>query len=311
MMPRSFAIYLSSWLKFWNNVETKSTCFFCSIEYAVSWKLIVLYQCQPHPMNEIEMVDIILLLFGRYASSFTKTLHLGSLFFCEAYVSFSGQQAYNDWFLSLYNVFFNSLPVIALGVFDQDVSARFCLKICLMFQCIFVCLTCDAWWLKSREFGYGVLSDWNLTVHGFREGGEVVIGLEILGATLYTCIVLVVNCQMALSINYFTSIQHLFIWGGIVFWFIFLMVYGAILDPYLSTTAYKVFIEAPLCTSPVLLANLTACVVIYHRSSPILLTRPYKCGFSPCIIRWYTDGHTEDPDYCIIWYGKGHCGQQL
>ncbi|KAL9337666.1 hypothetical protein Peur_069435 [Populus x canadensis] len=129
-----------------------------------------------------------------------------------AYVSFSGQQAYNDWFLSLYNVFFNSLPVIALGVFDQDVSARFCLKI----------------------------------LHGFREGGEVVIGLEILGATLYTCIVLVVNCQMALSINYFTSIQHLFIWGGIVFWFIFLMVYGAILDPYLSTTAYKVFIEAPL-----------------------------------------------------------------
>jgi hypothetical protein len=162
-------------------------------------------------------------------------------------VSFSGQQAYNDWFLSLYNVvFFNSLPVIALGVFDQDVSARFCLKICLMFQCIFFCITCDAWWLKSREFGYGVLSDWNLTVNGFREGGEVVIGLEILGATLYTCIVLVVNCQMALSINYFTSIQHLFIWGGIVFWFIFLMVYGAILDPYLSTTAYKVFIEAPV-----------------------------------------------------------------
>jgi hypothetical protein len=162
-------------------------------------------------------------------------------------VSFSGQQAYNDWFLSLYNVvFFNSLPVIALGVFDQDVSARFCLKICLMFQCIFFCLTCDAWWLKSREFGYGVLSDWNLTVNGFREGGEVVIGLEILGTTLYTCIVLVVNCQMALSINYFTSIQHLFIWGGIVFWFIFLMVYGAILDPYLSTTAYKVFIEAPV-----------------------------------------------------------------
>uniref|UniRef100_A0A2K1XIB0 P-type ATPase C-terminal domain-containing protein n=1 Tax=Populus trichocarpa TaxID=3694 RepID=A0A2K1XIB0_POPTR len=145
---------------------------------------------------------------------FYKNIAFGfTLFFYEAYVSFSGQQAYNDWFLSLYNVvFFNSLPVIALGVFDQDVSAPFCLKI----------------------------------LYGFREGGEVVIGLEILGTTLYTCIVLVVNCQMALSINYFTSIQHLFIWGGIVFWFIFLMVYGAILDPYLSTTAYKVFIEAPV-----------------------------------------------------------------
>jgi hypothetical protein len=29
--------------------------------------------------NEIEMVDIILLLFRRYATSFTRTLHLGSL----------------------------------------------------------------------------------------------------------------------------------------------------------------------------------------------------------------------------------------
>jgi len=45
------------------------------------------------------------------------------------YASFSGQPAYNDWFLSLYNVFFSSLPVVALGVFDQDVSARYCLKV--------------------------------------------------------------------------------------------------------------------------------------------------------------------------------------
>lgn len=45
------------------------------------------------------------------------------------YASFSGQSVYNDWYLSLYNVFFTSLPVIALGVFDQDVSANFCLKV--------------------------------------------------------------------------------------------------------------------------------------------------------------------------------------
>lgn len=52
-----------------------------------------------------------------------------TVFLYEAHASFSGQPAYNDWFLSLYNVFFTSLPVLALGVFDQDVSARFCLKV--------------------------------------------------------------------------------------------------------------------------------------------------------------------------------------
>ena len=63
---------------------------------------------------------------------FYKNITFGmTLFLYEAYASFSGQPAYNDWFMSFYNVFFTSLPVIALGVFDQDVSARFCLKVCI------------------------------------------------------------------------------------------------------------------------------------------------------------------------------------
>ncbi|KAL5980614.1 Phospholipid-transporting ATPase 3 [Asimina triloba] len=36
---------------------------------------------------------------------------------------FSGQRFYDDWFQSLYNVIFTALPVIILGLFDQDVSA--------------------------------------------------------------------------------------------------------------------------------------------------------------------------------------------
>lgn len=61
---------------------------------------------------------------------FYKNIVFGfSLFLYEIYTSFSAQPAYNDWFLSLYNVFFTSLPAVALGVFDQDVSARFCLKV--------------------------------------------------------------------------------------------------------------------------------------------------------------------------------------
>ncbi|KAL6960593.1 putative phospholipid-transporting ATPase 8 [Sarracenia purpurea var. burkii] len=60
---------------------------------------------------------------------FYKNIAFGfTLFWFEAYASFSGQPAYNDWYMSFYNVFFTSLPVIALGVFDQDVSARLCLE---------------------------------------------------------------------------------------------------------------------------------------------------------------------------------------
>ncbi|QCE15206.1 phospholipid-translocating ATPase [Vigna unguiculata] len=60
---------------------------------------------------------------------FYKNIAFGlTLFWFEAYASLSGQVAYNDGYMSFYNVFFTSLPVIALGVFDQDVSAKLCLK---------------------------------------------------------------------------------------------------------------------------------------------------------------------------------------
>jgi phospholipid-transporting ATPase len=37
---------------------------------------------------------------------------------------FSGQTVFESWTLSFYNVFFTFLPPIAIGVFDQFISAR-------------------------------------------------------------------------------------------------------------------------------------------------------------------------------------------
>lgn len=52
-----------------------------------------------------------------------------SLFLYEAFTSFSAQPAYNDWFMSLFSVFFTSLPVVAMGILDQDVPAASALKV--------------------------------------------------------------------------------------------------------------------------------------------------------------------------------------
>lgn len=66
---------------------------------------------------------------------FYKNITFGlTLFWFETHSAFSAQPAYNDWYLSTYNVFFTALPVIALGVFDQDVSARLCLKVLINLQ---------------------------------------------------------------------------------------------------------------------------------------------------------------------------------
>ncbi|XP_022738677.1 putative phospholipid-transporting ATPase 9 isoform X2 [Durio zibethinus] len=131
----------------------------------------------------------------------------------------------------------------------------------------------------------------------FRKGGEVV-GLEILGATMYTCVVWVVNCQMALSITYFTYIQHLFIWGGILLWYIFLMAYGA-MDPNISTTAYQVFIEACAPAGSYWLLTL---LVLISSLLPYFAYSAIQIRFFPSyhqMIQWIrSDGQADDPEYC-------------
>lgn len=131
----------------------------------------------------------------------------------------------------------------------------------------------------------------------FRKGGEVV-SLDILGTTMYTCVVWVVNCQMAISISYFTYIQHIFIWGGILLWYIFLMAYGA-MSPDFSTTAYKVFIEA---CAPAPSFWLITIFVSISSLVPYFTYAAFQMRFLPLyhqMIQWIrTDGQTDDPEYC-------------
>ncbi|XVE67923.1 hypothetical protein DITRI_Ditri09bG0026700 [Diplodiscus trichospermus] len=215
---------------------------------------------------------------------FYKNITFGfTLFWFEAYASFSGQPAYNDWYMSCYNVFFTSLPVIALGIFDQDVSARLCLQNPLLYQegvqnILFSWVRILGWMFN------GVLSSIiifflctnSITGQAFREDGQVA-DYAVLGVTMYTCVVWIVNCQMALSINYFTWIQHLVIWGSIALWYIFLAVYGSI-PPTLSTTAYKVFVEA---CAPSILYWLTTVLVIIATLLPLFTVRAFRVRFWP------------------------------
>ncbi|CAJ1946717.1 unnamed protein product [Sphenostylis stenocarpa] len=200
-----------------------------------------------------------------------------------AYASFSGQAAYNDWYMSFYNVFFTSLPVIALGVFDQDVSAKLCLK----YPFLYLEGVEDILFSWPRILGWmlnGVLSSlviFFLTTNSvlnqaFRRDGKVV-DFEILGVTMYTCVVWTVNCQMALSINYFTWIQHFFIWGSIAFWYVFVLIYGY-LSPEISTTAYRVFVEA---CAPSGLYWLVTLLVVVCVLLPYFSYRSFQSRFLP------------------------------
>ena len=236
---------------------------------------------------------------------FYKNITFGfTLFLYEVYASLSGQPAYNDWFLSLYNVFFSSLPVIALGVFDQDVSARYCLKFPILYQegvqnVLFSWRRILSWMLNGFMSAIIIffLCTKSMEIQAFDKEGRTA-ERDILGATMYTCVVWVVNLQIALSISYFTLIQHVFIWGSISLWYIFLLVYGS-LPPGISTITYKVFVET---LAPCPFYWIITFFVVISTLTPYFSYSAIKMQFFPFyheIIQWIRyEGMTNGPEFC-------------
>ncbi|KAI4381859.1 hypothetical protein MLD38_007887 [Melastoma candidum] len=176
---------------------------------------------------------------------FYKNIAFGlTFFYFEAFTAFSGQSIYDDWYMILFNVFVTSLPVISLGVFEQDVSA----EICLQFPALYPARTEES----------------VLRLQAFRSIGQTA-DMATIGTAMFTCIVWVVNCQIALTMSHFTWIQHFVIWGSIGFWYVFLIVYG-MLPPRLTGNVYqilaKVLAPAPSYWAITLLVTVT-CILFY------------------------------------------------
>lgn len=133
----------------------------------------------------------------------------------------------------------------------------------------------------------------------FRTGGEVV-DLEFLGATMYTIVIWTVNLQMALSVCYFTIVQHIFIWGSIAVWYLFVIAYGAI-TPSISTTAYMVFIEG---LAPAPSFWIVTLLVTIAALTPYFIYASLQVRFFPMyhnMVQWIRlEGMAEDPEYCHI-----------
>ncbi|KAG0500444.1 hypothetical protein HPP92_000516 [Vanilla planifolia] len=155
-----------------------------------------------------------------------------TLFYFEAYTAFSGQSVYDDWYMLLFNVVLTSLPVISLGVFEQDLSSEVCLQFPALYQqgpknLFFDWYRIIGWMVNGV---YSSLAIYFLTINflrdqAFRAGGQTT-DMAVVGTIMFTGIIWAVNVQIALKTSHFTWIQHLFVWGSIATWYIFLLGYG-------------------------------------------------------------------------------------
>ncbi|PPD89241.1 hypothetical protein GOBAR_DD13803 [Gossypium barbadense] len=110
----------------------------------------------------------------------------------------------------------------------------------------------------------------------FREEGQTA-SMPALGTTMFTCIIWALNCQIAFTMSHFTWIQHLFIWGSIATWYLFLFVYGR-LSPSISGNAFQILVEA---LAPAPIYWLATLLVTIACNLPYLAHISYQRCFHP------------------------------
>ncbi|CAH8478607.1 unnamed protein product [Dicrocoelium dendriticum] len=165
--------------------------------------------------------------------SFYKNVCLYVIQFWFAILSgFSGQIVFERWTIGLYNVIFSAAPPIALGLFDRSCSVKNCLKYPELYRdtqasasfnfkpSSVVCATdpyCIPITMQHMNFS---------TFTNVVDSNGQSSSLLVLGNSVYTYVVVTVCLKAGLEHTAWTWISHLAIWGSVVCWFFFLLIYS-------------------------------------------------------------------------------------
>ncbi|XP_029922856.1 probable phospholipid-transporting ATPase IH isoform X2 [Myripristis murdjan] len=167
-------------------------------------------------------------------------------FFC----GFSQQPLYDTAYLTLYNISFTSLPILLYSLMEQHINMdilkkdpslyRDIAKNCLLRWPIFIYWTfLGVYDAIVMFFGAYFLFD-NTT---FTSNGQM-FGNWTFGTLVFTVLVFTVTFKLALDTHYWTWINHFVIWGSLIFFVVFSLLWGGIIWPFLNyQRMYYVFMQ--------------------------------------------------------------------
>uniref|UniRef100_A0A6I8P7X1 Phospholipid-transporting ATPase n=1 Tax=Ornithorhynchus anatinus TaxID=9258 RepID=A0A6I8P7X1_ORNAN len=177
-------------------------------------------------------------------------------FFC----GFSQQPLYDTAYLTLYNISFTSLPILLYSLMEQHVSTdmlkrdpslyRDIAKNSLLRWRLFI------YWTFLGVFdalvfffgAYFMFENTTVTSNG------QMLGNWTFGTLVFTVLVFTVTLKLALDTHYWTWINHFVIWGSLLFYIVFSLLWGGIIWPFLNyQRMYYVFIQM-LSSGPAWLA---------------------------------------------------------
>uniref|UniRef100_A0A8B9Q2S2 Phospholipid-transporting ATPase n=1 Tax=Apteryx owenii TaxID=8824 RepID=A0A8B9Q2S2_APTOW len=153
---------------------------------------------------------------------------------------FSAQTVYDEWFITLYNLVYTSLPVLGMSLFDQDVDDRWSM-LCpqlyvpgqqnLYFNKI-VFVKCMLHGIYSSLILFFI--PYGAMYNTMRSDGKAIADYQSFALMAQTSLLIVVSVQIGLDTAYWTVVNQFFIWGS-------LSVYFAITFTMYSDGMYLIF----------------------------------------------------------------------
>ncbi|GCB66302.1 hypothetical protein scyTo_0004941 [Scyliorhinus torazame] len=173
-------------------------------------------------------------------------------FFC----GFSQQPLYDTAYLTLYNISFTSLPILLYSLTEQHVSIdalkrnptlyRDIAKNALLSWKLFLYWTfLGVFDAVAFFFGAYFLFD-NSTMSS---NGQM-FGNWTYGTLVFTVLVFTVTLKLALDTHHWTWINHFVIWGSLLFYIIFSLLWGGIIWPFLNSQRMCYVFMQMLSTGP-------------------------------------------------------------
>nr|XP_014350662.1 PREDICTED: phospholipid-transporting ATPase ID-like isoform X2 [Latimeria chalumnae] len=157
-----------------------------------------------------------------FYKNFTFTLvHFWYAFFS----GYSAQTVYDEWFITLYNLVYTSLPVLGMSLFEQDVDDRWSLEYPQLYEpgqqnlyfnkvAFMKCVFHGIWSSLVLFFlPYGAIQ--NLV----RDDGKDVSDYQSFALVAQTCLLLVVSAEIGVDSTYWTAVNQFFIWGSLAVYF--------------------------------------------------------------------------------------------
>ncbi|XP_028326612.1 LOW QUALITY PROTEIN: phospholipid-transporting ATPase ID [Gouania willdenowi] len=203
-----------------------------------------------YSFSQFRFLQRLLLVHGRWSylrmcrflcyffyKNFAFTMvHFWFGFFC----GFSAQTVYDQYFITLYNIVYTSLPVLAMGIFDQDVPDQRSLEYPKLYEPgqlnllfnkkeFFICIAQGIYTSLVLFFvPYAVLSD------ATQSTGVPLADYQTFAVTTATALVIVVSVQIALDTGFWTIFNHVFVWGSLGTYFTIMIALN-------SQTVFRIF----------------------------------------------------------------------